>query len=837
MFRANKVLLAFASLHFLNTLIPIVPVFAQEAPTDEFIFDEDSERKQRLLQLEREQIQKKQMQAITGSSKVDFEAPNVEYLQEENKLKGTGGVLVSAEGLQLEADEGELDLDTKDGSFTGDVLLTTPDGVIEADRSDFNLDYETGTFYDADFSIEEGAYLIHAEEAQRITEKRFRLNDCFLSTCHCDDGSRPWRISGDEMDVTREGYAHAYGSSISFQGVPFFYSPWLAFPVKEERASGLLVPMAGYSNRDGVSLRQPILAVIDDHSDMLFEPFFASRTRRGSAFEYRNAFSTRSNLHTRLLYSDESPRDGMLRGTNVTDVFDPTIDEDRFGGFYRQNWQSDPSSIIPTSFIANVNYVSDNLLLREMDESEIGESNSRYVNSDVVLRSSFGDYVTTSLEGEYNQSLLTDQDLVFHRLPEARVNALRSFRPFGFHPLGLKVTTKADVQATNFSRDTGFEGMRYDIRPSVKVPLHYKNYVNMEFEAGIRQTIYDLGETFNPTISAQLPFEDLDDSNDRTLPDASVKVNTAIERVFELPEETWIKDVTALGSEAGEYELQRLKHTFVPGMTFQYVPDTTQTDLPIFDAIDRLREKSLVALDLRNSLYGSFKPRGQLPPQQIEELAPEVQDFGRIRDNYLLGDLDNLYGTEDVFARQNIRKGRNMVRELASFRLLQSYDYIEDVDDNDPNRDAFSDLGAIATIFPTPQFALSADTNYNVQEEDVSSWGLATHFRDDRGDVLRVRYSFIDESISQLTGNLQIALTDQLQVGYFARFDELESDFIEQRAALRLKSACNCWHIDFGVSEQVNPDRQRFLFSFTLRGLGDLTEEFGFRDDPDRDNT
>ena len=68
---------------------------------------------------------------------------------------------------------------------------------------------------------------------------------------------------------------------------------------------------------------------------------------------------------------------------------------------------------------------------------------------------------------------------------------------------------------------------------------------------------------------------------------------------------------------------------------------------------------------------------------------------------------------------------------------------------------------------------------------------------------------------------------DRLKFGGYGRYDFEESEFIESRAALRLDSACDCWSMDFGLSERINPNRTQAFFTFNLKGLGALTQKFG----------
>jgi LPS-assembly protein len=803
---------------------------AQIAPDDEFLFREDSDLEQERLEKQRESLM--QGASKKSSENLDFSAPSVSFDQKENVISGEGGVIVSGQGYRMQGERGSVDLDTNDISLQERVLLTGDNTSIQSETLEFNLESEAGRFEDARFTLEEGAFAFESEEVQKLNDVDFQLSECFLSTCACPDGETPWRLRASSATAEREGYAHAYNAVFRFKGVPVLYTPWIAFPIKQERSSGLLVPEFGYSNQNGALLKLPIYTVLDGSTDMTFAPFVQTETRYGLQYDYRERYSRRSSIDSRFVYSNETPRDGDLRGTDITNIAEPSIDDDRFGIYAKQQWSNSPVADVPLSMVSDIHWVSDTLFLREIEDSDIGLRSSRYATSRVALRSQFGENVSSSLVGEWNKALISPQDTTLQRLPELTVNAGRSFRPFGFNPYGLKVTPKLQLSSVRFDRDEGFDGFRHNISPSLKVPFHYKNYFNSDLNFAYHHTMYNLDETMDPTGTYEL-----DDSNDRGIWSLSYEVRTAIERVFELPQQNLLTSITSLGSRNQTHRLRRVKHTIEPKVNFTYVPEKNQEELPLFDSFDRFRKKSLVTYQLLTRLLGSFDYL-QGGNTDIEEFTTDIDNFDTLDTLSPLTDFDTggaLPGTN--FAAPLTPPGRSgkQIRQLASFRLIQSYDYVEDKEDLDADRRAFSDLGAQLYLTPTQDFGFGAATNYGVEDQDVSSWSLSSHLYDDRGDSIRARYTYVDENISQAEGNIEIVLGPQMKIGYYARFDEQESEFIEQQAALRFSSSCDCWHMDIGFSEQLNPDRERILFRFTLKGLGDVTQNFGFAEDRDEE--
>ncbi|MBX7145259.1 MAG: LPS assembly protein LptD [Oligoflexia bacterium] len=796
-----------------------------EQPDRKHLYKEDTRSAKR----QREKFSKSVLKADKAANDdINVKADQVQFLKDKNEVKAMGGVVLSREGVQAQADDALVNMSTKQSHLSGNVAVAQPSGAINATGGDFNFEYETGTFSDAEFALEDGGYNVEARQADKLSETEYQLKGSTLTTCQCDGGARPWVLHSSRSHITQEGYAHTYNTWMEFHGVPIFYTPYLAFPVKQERQSGLLAPEFGYSGRDGFKFKQPIYLVPNESSDLTVSPFVETRTRVGSVFDYRQSFSKYNKVKGSIIYANEGWRDGELRGTDTSDVFDKTIKENRVGVYWDHLWTNRPDDELNWAFIADVHYINDDLVLRELEDEKIGHYNDRYTTSTILGRVLLGEYGSAEISSEYNQALVSDGDLTFQRLPELNVDLQRSLRPFGFNPYGLKVTPRLQASAVNFSRKEGYDGWRYDLSPGFSMPFHVKNYVNGRLEALTHQTRYSLDQTRLPGTTDTF----LDDTSTRQAYVMRASFGSGVERVFELPDDNWLSWLTALGKSNQQNRLVRLKHTIEPTVSYTFVPDTaSSTDLPLFDGFDRVRARSLVTYGFRSNLYGRFLPR-VAAADSIPELTPKVEDLPVLTSDGSLANLDSSDPLEVARGNLAIRKGE--IRPLLSFGMKQSYDYEEDRHDsnasdpkNDLKRTAYSDVNSDLTLYPSSNFALRFENNLDPRSGDFSSWGLSSHIRDDRGDTLRGRYTFIDKNISQLEGNAELALTDLLKLGYYGRFDDREHEFLENRFGLRLQSSCNCWKIDLGVSDKVNPDRKEFTVVFTFAGLGDLAQKFG----------
>ena len=173
------------------------------------------------------------------------------------------------------------------------------------------------------FLYENGGYELEAKLLEKKSEFDYSLDDAVFSTCFCaDQESRPWSFHADSTDLTYEGYGVARNVSFRVLDIPILYSPYLIFPVKNERQSGLLFPILGLSSQNGFEYTQPVFGVINEHQDLLFTPFIQSDTRAGVDLVYRAALSRNNNIEAEFLFSDESLRDGQRQGSILDSVFE-----------------------------------------------------------------------------------------------------------------------------------------------------------------------------------------------------------------------------------------------------------------------------------------------------------------------------------------------------------------------------------------------------------------------------------------------------------------------------------------------------------------------------------
>ncbi len=827
-----------------NLLLFQQRAFAQPLnPDSDYLFSEDKLKKQQKSSRtndkagqEVKELDQKHKQLVTlektGKLPFDISARSLSYNSAGDQVIADGGVIIVYSQTLLEAVRGVVNLTTNEANVVGDVRLTDQTGDITGDSAKIDLKEGTGVIQNGDVHLSTGEYQLHGKEVHKVGEETFELTDATLSTCQCaeDRNCPPWRIVADSARIVRNGYGQAWGATFDVLNVPVFYTPYLIFPAKTSRQSGLLSPTFGFSDRYGVDLRLPVFLAFSGSADATVTPVIQTNVRYGVDTEYRQIFSQKSKLKADLIYLNESPRGDDALGTDTSGIFDPTRDENRFGAYWNQSWKSDLDSIVPLQFIAKGRYVSDNLFLREYDSSDIGPYNASYIVSKAVLRSQATSEISVDLSAESTRSLVQDNDFIFTRAPELNVSYLKPINAFGENPFGLKLVSDLEFGFVDFIRSRSYEGTRTEAYESLKIPFYLKNYLDGSIEGRLRGTEYNLSDRKDVAVGSpdDSSFTELKSSSDRLVPGLVTTVETAVERVFQLDEGNILRTIGELGPMGRESSLNRVKHSIEPFARFKYVPDIDQEDNPIFDSLDHLSEKRVMTYGVTQRLYGRYEPRGEYATG-VEELAPTADDLGSFRSgDPLNGALDFGSPASGEAGFQKLRNGQ--LRELVDFEVSQSYDFLADQEFKDgitATDNAFSDVNLSSLIFPNDYVILRTDADYNPDKSRFDDYDIGAQLSDKRSDQIRTRLRFNKGSFRQFESNLELALTDSVRFGYYSRYDDLTGKFLEQQVGMRYTSKCKCWAFDLDYGDRINPDEQRVMVHVTLSGLGDLNQKFG----------
>jgi LPS-assembly protein len=722
-----------------------------------------------------------------------LEADSVEYDQKADEYTARGNVLIYKGNIKLLADYVRFDHKNMKAFAEGNVILTNGEDVLSGTRMDMDLQNQVGTVVDGYLYLKENNYHITGDIIKKVGTKTYTIDEATMTTC---DGPRPdWKITGKKVKIKEDGEGTARHVKMYARNMPVLYSPYFYYPARKDRQTGLLWPQGGSSDRWGLYYNQPFFWAINQSSDATFYGHYMGDRGFRPGVEYR-------------YYLDEwSKGTWMVDGFSDRKVDDGEGDSSKDWGFtdgdreiLRSNddryWlRGTHRQKLPWGIRGrlDLDLVSDQDYTREFESGLMGwEESKAYFDKE------FG----RDLD-DFNDPIRTNQ-INFNKLwPTYSLNAkvrynldstirnshepddtLQQLPALEFD--GIKQRIGSSVFFYNLNTEYVYywseddkRGQRVDLYPRFYLPFTVKPFIAIEPSIGLRETAWYLDkEKYGPKDRK---------TYSRELFDTRLNFFSEIYQVFQLQGET----------------LKAIKHSIRPELTHTYIPNVDQSDLPNFDAIDRVDNTNLVTYSLTNFLTSKSIKEGSFEiNRRVDKTQASVIDSV----------VDHAYN------------------DILRFKLEQSYD-INEGKENNPNK-PFSPIFAELDIFPGKYIAVDADASWSVYDLDIISHNIATNLWDDRGDRLSIEYRYTkdsDETDANQTDSLSTALTvkatDRLTLRGNYEYNFLDNVPVE--AGFGLTYTARCWSFDGVVRQRTGVDDDKkydFEFNINLFGLG----EFGY---------
>jgi LPS-assembly protein len=719
---------------------------------------------------------------ITGISRADaadiedpsttpwlINADRIEYDQTQQQYTAIGNVTLSRQDRTLTAENVQLNQKTRLAVAQGNVRLVSGQDILSGDRLQINMDSETGTLSNGTLFINKNHLYLSGSKIDKTGPQTYEAENISVTSCDGDDPA--WKLTGQDFKVTIEGYGYAKHTALWAGKIPLLYSPFLLFPVKLKRQSGLLMPEIGYADRKGTHYLQPLYWAINDSSDATLYVHYMSMRGVRTGLEYRYVL-------------DESSL-----GTVMADGFqDFRIDDGLYDNSERWGYEDDDDDVLRTNkdrywvrmkhdqgydsgvtVKLDIDVVSDQDYLQEFKSGyngfyqtqehfqdqygrDIDDYNDPVRLNRLNINRTWGQYSFNTDLRWYDDVILRrgqDSDDTLQQLPEITLGGVK--QTLAGSPVYFDITSSY----THFYRINGTRGHRTDIYPRFYYPTTLWQYFTIEPSVGLRQTAWHVDQ-----YETQ-PDHDRDTLY-RAIYDFQLEMSTEIFRTY---------DFRLAGSD-------RLKHALIPEIEYAYIPEQDQSDFPEFDDLDVIDPENLITYGFTNI----FTAR-----------AP---DFSK---------KDPTAYSYNAFLR---------------FKLSQSFDIDKERDgDSEP----FSAILAELDLTPGRYVALDMDAEWSPYDDQFDTFSSVLKLWDLRGDSLEIDYEFTSDTDDEddiesirLAGVAVLSSQWQLRAGYEYNL----SDDKEIESSAGFSYTTQCWGVEFDyLTEEGN---NSFSIMFNLAGLASI---------------
>ncbi|WP_300671163.1 LPS assembly protein LptD [Desulfoluna sp.] len=536
-----------------------------------------------------------------GSAPVNITADSLAHDSAKGVYIAEGNVVITDGAVTLHADHVTYHLEQGTAEATGHVNLLSEDEEISADSVSYTMDSQEGTITNGTVFIKSRNLWIRGETLEKRGENRYTADRVRITTC---DGEDPaWAITGRKFDLTIEGYGTARHVMLETGGVPVVYTPFLLFPVKIKRQTGLLAPILSYSSRKGFEAIQPLFITLGDSMDATVYTHYMDKrgTKAGAEFRYMA-----SPLSKGLFFAE---------GFNDRQIDDGTSENSDFGYSGTPNrtntdrywFRAKADQKLPGGFSAklDIDWVSDQDYLREFKEGPGGFTDTQSgmeefmgrtiedrtdtvrTNKVSVVKSTHA--FTASMSGIWNDNVVArsqdTNDTTLQQLPTLTVSQSRS--TLGKTPLQFAMEGGAASFYRQDLTSTLYDGERTYILPKVYMPFTVGAF-SVDPNVGLRGLWWDIN-----TLNDATP---LSGTNSTAVPEFTTDISTEFYRIFET-ESGWA---------------DKVRHRIKPTLTYAWQEHLNDTLYPTFDTVDDLDGKNQLTLKL-NSFLTSKKETENLP--------------------------------------------------------------------------------------------------------------------------------------------------------------------------------------------------------------------------------
>jgi len=696
---------------------------------------------------------------------VTIEADSISYDYQSDIYHAQGNVVITYTAGSLTADDVFLEKKRDQVRAEGHVVLNSGQDKLEGDRIDFDIKHKTGIVYHGRAFMAQNHFYLSGDRIEKTGESTYRVDGAKVTTC---DGSYPdWQLTGDELDVTIEGYGTLKHTKLLAKGMPVLYVPYLIFPAKTKRQSGLLPPYIAYSeSKLGMDVEIPFFVAISDDMDAtLYQRYMDKRGyKQGLEFRY---FTSPDTFGT--FYGDFMIDTGRITETAGGISRDWQSDHQRWSlyldhqtdfapGFY---FRTDIKKVSDSWYFKD--FASHNYYLSNYEATEnsrfrsvsfMGNETLGYLESTARLVKNWSLYNVTILGSYTDNFALPSNEATLQKYPEATLTGIKHSL-FGT-PVNFEFTT---TYGYNY-RDVGQKGHSYDLKPTFSLPINLGGYGQLTPEFGVSEVLWQRDD------HELIPSDKQGNLNSYR---AALNLNTEITRVFNI----------------GGKTVEKIQHSIRPEIGYTYVPHVNQSRLP--DFIEPISEQHMLSYALTNSFLVRWKGK---------DGKTNYREFLRFK-------LAQAYDINES-NRDSIATG---------------------------DRKPFGDVVLETDFTPLEYLSFTARNKYNVNATNWSQANYDLTLSDLRGDTAVLGYRYTQNSIEEINLYLKAVVNKSFDLSYNHRRNQLIQKDFEKKLSVNYHKQCwnveisyaeklNTTINQYGVSVEGDKFDRTCMVTLSLHGLG-----------------
>jgi len=219
----------------------------------------------------------------------------------ENEFEAVGNVVITHLKNSIYGETARINFTTGNTEVEGSVRYISPGITLYGTKLKYNfltreIDLENARLLSDNYVLigkrilQNTAQVIYAEDAEYTT---------------CKDCPESWSVFGKKVEIRVGDYVRIKHAFFKVNGVVVMYFPFVIFPIKVKRESGLLFPLLSFSGTEGFKYQQPFFWAINDYTDATITPSSFGSRGYGGELQFRHNFAEKTWIETNSLFLDD----------------------------------------------------------------------------------------------------------------------------------------------------------------------------------------------------------------------------------------------------------------------------------------------------------------------------------------------------------------------------------------------------------------------------------------------------------------------------------------------------------------------------------------------------
>jgi LPS-assembly protein len=381
--------------------------------------------------------------ALESDQVLHVTADRIESLQDEIVIL-TGSVVIIRGDRRIRTERAIYRKNENTVEVPGHVQIDSlSGGSFSSEKGFLNLSDETGFAELGRFNLQISRGRGYARRIVFVSKGRIKLKIARFTTC--DPSSEDWYLKAREIDIDQNtATGKARHASLHLKGLPIFYTPYISFPLGDQRRSGFLLPDFGSTDKMGTYVTVPYYWNIAPNYDATLKPRYMSN--RGM------------QLQTEFRYLGRK-FNGIAEVETLP--YDTATGTARNGLAYQHHHRFGPRLTAD----ADINWVSD---ISYFDDfaTQLSTSSQTHLPQTIQINYRRQDWRLAASASNYQT---IDKTIASSAYPYARLPQLTAdWRP-GLHNKAVNYRFRAS--ATDFQHDVKETARRLHLQPSLFYPV------------------------------------------------------------------------------------------------------------------------------------------------------------------------------------------------------------------------------------------------------------------------------------------------------------------------------------------------------------------------------